>query len=117
MMILRAFTFLFFFSLPFSGVVFGGAFFSVLEDIPVMPGMEEIQERTIIFDKPDGRIVQVYALPGNNSKDQISSFYHETLPQFGWRKSGAKNTFLRRTEKLSITYESSGFVLFSVQPI
>ena len=38
-----------------------GRYFSALPDLPVMPALEEVPEAGVSFDKPEGRIVEVYA--------------------------------------------------------
>lgn len=80
-------------------------FFELLNDIPIMPGLEEIQNNTLVFDKAAGRIVQIDAFAHQNNPklntDSIMSFYDESLPQLGWQKV-QKHTYIRENEKLEI---------------
>ncbi len=39
-----------------------GDFFALLEDVPVMPGLQPVEDAGIEFDAPSGRIVEAYAI-------------------------------------------------------
>lgn len=89
--------------LAFSAPAFAQAlFFDELGDVPVMPAMAELSDRTLVFDKPSGRIAQVTALPGPGvSMSKITAFYAQSLPEFGWRVAGA-GRYVREDEALTI---------------
>jgi len=70
------------------------------EDLPLMTGLTAIEGSSVVFDKPDGRIVEA-AASGAVGRAAIESFYERTLPQLGWRRSGAL-TFAREGERLRI---------------
>ncbi len=74
--------------LGFSVVAFpvlAQAFFLNLPDIPVMPGLVEIEERGLRYDKPEGRILFAAAKIDDSIDDsEIERFYSNALPQFGW---------------------------------
>ena len=76
------------------------AYFTGIEDLPVMPGLAEIPDAGLIFDKPSGRIVEAYA-QGEVSEGAVLDFYQETLPQLGWL-SQADNRFAREGEELTL---------------
>lgn len=77
-------------------------FFTAIDDLPLMPGMTE-QADAVVFDQPDGRVVEVMAtVPLGTGSAGISAFYDQTLPQLGWQKDGA-NSYVRDKERLSIT--------------
>lgn len=77
-------------------------FFDDLGDVPVMPAIEELPERTLVFDKPEGRIAQVMALVGPDvALARVQGFYREILPQFGWRAAGGG--YVREGQKLTIS--------------
>jgi hypothetical protein len=61
----------------------GKEFIAGIEDLPVMPGLAEIADAGLIFDKPSGRIVEAYA-QGEVGEQAVLDFYQETLPQLGW---------------------------------
>jgi len=93
-------------------------FFEELYDIPVMPGLVELPEGTTVFDKPGGRIVQTTAWGEDIQDNQVIAYYNEALPQLGWQKAGV-NTYVRKEEKLKITFEKQGvndLVLFVLEP-
>lgn len=77
-----------------------------LPDLPLMPGLTEIAEAGIAFDKPDGRIVEVYA-GGAVARHAVQSFYRETLPQLGWRLAG-DDAFAREGERLKLEFLDAG---------
>ena len=99
-------------SLIFATVLFGAgagrgsdAFVAGVTDLPLMPGLHPLPEATLIFDKPNGRIVQA-AATGAGSRDKLWEFYDETLPQLGWHRRGPAH-FTRDGERLRITVEKN----------
>jgi len=99
-----------------------GHFLSGFEDLPLMDGLTEQADSGVVFDKPDGRIIERYA-SGPLSLDSVESFYRETLPQLGWMPVKAKVArhldFKREGESLDIEFKTVGselVVRFSVAP-
>ena len=86
------------------GAVAQAAFFSAVEDLPLMPGLQEVADEGMIFDKPEGRIVEAVAA-GKVSQDDITAFYDATLPQLGWERTAAA-TFMRSGEVLRYRLEA-----------
>ncbi len=84
------------------------AFLSVLEDLPLMPGLVEVADAGMVFDGPTGRIVEAFAA-GNVPPAAVSAFYAETLPQLGWRAT-APGQYRRDEEilKLAVTPAPDG---------
>jgi hypothetical protein len=76
------------------------AFVSGIEDLPLMPGLEEVDETTMVFDTPAGRIVEALAR-GRLDRDQVVGFYAATLPQLGWTPAG-ETLFRREGEILEL---------------
>ena len=60
------------------------SFLSALEDVPLMPGLTEDKAQGVVFDTPDGRIVESVA-HGNVAVDRVKQFYAAVLPQLGWQ--------------------------------
>lgn len=92
-------------------------FFELLEDVPVMPGLQPVADAGIEFDTPSGRIVEAYAI-GATSRAAVLGFYSRTLPQLGWQ-AGAGDAFLREDESLSIDFfgaDGELTVRFTVAP-
>lgn len=76
-------------------------FLSSIADIPLMPGFEEMEADLVLFDKPDGRIVEAYALGPSVGGEDVNAFYESVLPRFGWRlESGG--AFIRNTERITL---------------
>ena len=75
------------------------AFFEALYDVPVMPGLEEMKDQAMLFDKPGGRIASVLAASKDHGVVEIADFYARTLPQLGWEKT-AENQYVREDNRL-----------------
>ncbi len=87
-------------------VIVGEArFFSSLNDVPLMQGMEEVESRAISFDKPGGRISEAYAVIYDLKKIDILYFYQQTLPQLGWGQVSASK-FFRQNEVIEFSFEN-----------
>jgi hypothetical protein len=92
-------------------------FFSAIADLPVMPGLVEVADARMVFDKPGGRIVQV-AASGVVSRDDVLRFYTGVLPRLGWTRA-ADGAFRREGERLSLrmrTGDGALTVQFSLSP-
>jgi len=81
----------------------GSAFVAGFDDLPLMKGLTQVSEDTVLFDTPQGRIVQASA-NGNLKEADVFTFYNTTLPQLGWSRV-SKALFLREGEKLSLEIE------------
>ena len=74
------------FQLNLSTLVFAqqsARFMSLISEMPLMPGLVEVEDTAVIFDGPSGRIIEVMAI-GEVHIDAIRSFYATALPQLGW---------------------------------
>jgi len=83
------------------------AFFQNLRDIPLMPGLYELTDEGMVFDKPEGRIVEAGAVSETLSQDKIKSFYNSTLPEMGWQNTGP-GLYKRGGEILKMTVKAQG---------
>ncbi|MDP6785912.1 MAG: hypothetical protein QF830_10405 [Rhodospirillales bacterium] len=83
----------------------GIAFVSGIEDLPLMPGLGEIEGTDMIFDTPGGRIVEVSA-SGPVGRAQVVEFYAATLPHLGWSPAGATR-FSREGETLELHFSDT----------
>ncbi|HJM49982.1 MAG TPA: hypothetical protein QGF63_09040 [Alphaproteobacteria bacterium] len=100
----------------------GGAkerFFASLEDLPLMAGLSEVAELGLVYDKPEGRIVEAYAR-GRVAPARVLEFYAETLPQLGWTAQ-SKSQYRRESETLIIRFPQPAgddglLVRFSIAP-
>ncbi len=92
-------------------------FIAGITDLPLMPGLREIPEATLIFDKPDGRLVKATA-EGAAEATALWQFYEATLPQLGWRRR-SRGKFYRDGEILRIHVEKNDSKLtvrFAIAP-
>lgn len=93
-------------------------FFQTMEDLPLMPGLSEVPDGSIVFDKPDGRIADLYASSGTLAPRAITDFYGQALRQTGWMPAGP-GRFSRGSEilTLEITEQDQGrLVHFRIFP-
>ncbi|MFQ6017982.1 MAG: hypothetical protein ACE5KF_07280 [Kiloniellaceae bacterium] len=93
------------------------AYVAGIQDLPLMPGLAEVPEAGVVFDKPSGRIVEAYA-EGALSRAAVTAFYRKTLPQLGWRARGA-TAFSREGEQLELVIlggDGDLIVRFTLQP-
>jgi hypothetical protein len=77
------------------------------EDVPLMPGLAADDAASLIFDKPQGRIVEA-AASGPVTRHAVVAFYEESLPQLGWRRTAgaaATKSFERDGERLSLDFD------------
>lgn len=89
-------------------------FLSVSDDIPLMTGLAETPDGTMIFDVPDGRIAEVTA-SGAANKAAVRTFYGDTLPQLGWRAAGG-DAWVREGEQFRLEFPEPGLVRFVIAP-
>ncbi len=92
-------------------------FLSMIEDVPLMPGLAERKDLAISFDKPEGRIVEAVA-EGRMSQAEVARFYATTLPQLGWKGEG-NNRFAREGEELLLNFSTAAnklTVRFALSP-
>lgn len=75
-------------------------FLSVIEDIPLMPGLVEDEARAIVFDAAQGRLAETYAR-GRIAAQAVRDFYGDTLPALGWRAEGGSR-WVREGEALAL---------------
>jgi hypothetical protein len=72
------------------------------EDIPLMRGLDTATDASLVFDKPQGRIVEATA-QGHVTRSQVEAFYAASLPQLGWQPAGDRR-FARDGERLSLDF-------------
>jgi imidazoleglycerol phosphate synthase glutamine amidotransferase subunit HisH len=76
-------------------------------DIPLIDGLELMEEDSTSFDTMSGDIV-ISKYKGNFKLKLIKDFYLETLPQLGWRVVDVKKdkiSFKREKDKLEIKFD------------
>ncbi len=93
------------------------AFMAGVADLPLMPGLAEVPDAGVVFDKPAGRIVEAYA-EGAVSRAAVTTVYISTLPNLGWRAK-AEALFQREGELLRLGFmgdDGALVVRFTLQP-
>lgn len=77
-------------------------FSTVIEDLPIMDGMTEREDLTLVFDTPEGRIVET-TMETSAGVETVLSYYRRTLTQLGWHPVGtSERLYIREKETLSI---------------
>jgi hypothetical protein len=82
-----------------------GGFVPGTEDLPLMPGLEPVAGSAVVFDKPEGRIVES-AADGAVTRYAVTRFYVQTLPQLGWQHvAGTAAAWTRGSERLTLDFQ------------
>ncbi len=94
-------------------------FLSVLDDMPLAPGLTELSDQAADFETPAGRIIDA-AAQGEGTSTTVATFYDKTLPALGWVREGP-GLFVRDHERLTIAVAAAarkGWVTarFSLRP-
>ena len=101
--------------------VIAGSFLGEIDDLPLMPGLTPLQNTGVVFDSPQGRIVEVYTA-GKVTRPEVISFYAESLPQLGWVVQDVGNegaAWRRENEVLRLMFSGTGPIVtvhFSLAP-
>jgi hypothetical protein len=94
------------------------AFFSVIDDLPLMSGLSENENAAVTFETANGRIVEA-AARGGVAPAKVRAFYAQVLPQLGWTLKG-DGLYGREDEVLRMSIEPDGdggaVVAFSLSP-
>jgi formamidopyrimidine-DNA glycosylase len=94
-------------------------FFSSVPDMPLMEGLTELTDQTVVFDKPEGRIIESVALIERLSPGNVLKFYNDTLPQLGWTRID-ELSFRRENEVLKVFVEANegkNFLRLNIAPL
>jgi hypothetical protein len=92
-------------------------FLAGTEDIPLMPGLRNEPNTLVVFDKPQGRIVEAEAR-GKVTRAAVEKFYTASLPELGWKADGPDG-WRRDEEELRIDFKGHDGdlrVAFSLAP-
>lgn len=93
-------------------------FTSVIDDLPLMPGLKTVEGSDVLFVEPHvGRIAETTA-SGTVMIDDVYNFYRRSLPHLGWKVIDG-HTYVRDSEHLVIDAHADGqitTVQFSVKP-
>ncbi len=93
-------------------------FATVIDDLPLMPGLSVDPDGDLIFSTSTEQLKQTRAV-GSVDIDDVYRFYAQTLPQMGWTKIDARR-FRRDQDLLRIDAkadEKSTRVAFTITPI
>ena len=74
------------------------------DNLPLIDGLNQIDDKCFLFDTPYGRIIHAFAI-GKLDRIKVASFYNTTLTQLGWREV-EQMKFYRDGEYLRVEVES-----------
>lgn len=106
------------FSLPAQSCAEDASYLRYAPDLPLMSGMTELSDQSMVFDKAEGRVVETAVFTAVSSVDEVQDFYRTTLPALGWQRLSS-DRFLRNGEQLLVKCEKvqDGVVVrFSLSP-
>ncbi len=92
-------------------------FLTTIPDLPLMPALRELDDQAVIYDKPNGRIVEIYLSLGTLSIKDVQTYYQNMLPQLGWVLAGPQ-TYVRDSERLLMSFEqqNQSYLHFKLMP-
>jgi len=94
-------------------------FTNVIDDLPLMPGLQLVEDEDVLFDEPgSGRIAETNAV-GQVDTSSVYNFYRRSLPHLGW-KAIDTHTYERGAERLRIDAQANEkitTVKFTVKPV
>jgi hypothetical protein len=105
------------FAIVSSTAALADAFVPGTEDVPLMPGLAPVAGSSVVFDKPEGRIVEAQAA-GKVTRPAVRAFYEASLPRLGWSAAGA-DAWRRDGEVLRLDYREERGLLtvgFTLSP-
>lgn len=88
------------------------------DDLPLMTGLIQNPETTVVFDGTFGQIIESMAVT-DLSKEDILTFYQENLYALGWHKKHA-TVFERDDNLLTLDfqfYEKEKLIVFRLEPL
>lgn len=77
-------------------------------DVPVMPGLTEVPEARVTFDKEEGSIIET-VLEGPVETGRVQTWYAGSLSGLGWvleSATAARQVYRRGADRLVIDYSS-----------
>jgi hypothetical protein len=80
-----------------------------INDIPIMPQFKYVSDSLLIFDKPQGQIVEATILCEDScpSNTNIQNFYSDSLSNLGWSNSSqSSNRYYSNNRQLSFTIQN-----------
>lgn len=86
------------------------AFIEGLEDVPVIEGMQQLQNDSITFGNEESRLVEAILTSESTTFKNVEKFYVNTLPQMGWIYQGKREStliFEREGELIEISKEQT----------
>jgi hypothetical protein len=88
------------------------------EDVPLMKELKPVDGSDLVFDKPEGRIIEASAR-GKVGRAAVRGLYSSTLPQLGWKTAATADSWTRETETLHLDFagrDGDLWVTFTLLP-
>jgi hypothetical protein len=85
----------------------GPAYLQEVADMPLPAGFAEDSAAGMVFDKPEGRIVEAVAR-GRGDAAAVARFYRNALPELGWVAEGRPEALSWRRDGETLRLEVAG---------
>ena len=73
----------------------------------LMPGLQELVDEAVIFDKPGGRIIEAQA-QGMVTARAVDAWYAQSLKANGWKSSKLSGQYFKDGEMLQLAIQENG---------
>ncbi|MBN2752864.1 MAG: hypothetical protein JXQ84_09170 [Rhodospirillaceae bacterium] len=103
---LRATAIVMMLALAVPSAAFAQAFLRGHEDLPLLAGLTQDRDSVMVFDTPQGRVVEAFAQTPEPATKVLAA-YASALPQMGWSKVSAEK-FVRNSEILTFEVVAKG---------
>lgn len=102
------------------GEMSSAAISKAIQDIPVMEGLEVVEDNSVLELFGEQRIAQTL-LRGRVDIDEVYYFYEKALPERGWRRMNV-HTYQREGERLffrpsSANRDGMTYIRFDMEPV
>jgi hypothetical protein len=79
-------------------------------DIPLMPGFQEEEGSRVVFDTPQGRIIEV-RVSGPHGANQVIDYYKVVLPSLSWAATTEKSENCKDSASFCMIARRDGEIL------
>ena len=82
-------------------------FINILGDVPLMTGLNVDYDSVLIFDKPEGRFIELIAVMDQKTNPHdVQSYYQRSLPMLGWQKIATRH-YQREQDILTFSFKQN----------
>jgi hypothetical protein len=78
-----------------------------IDGLFLMPGLQELEDEAVVFDKPGGRIIEAQA-QGMVTARAVDAWYAQSLQANGWKSSKLSGQYFKDGEMLQLAIQENG---------